>query len=295
MYNRIIQKLQSPARCTPSSLAEELEIDERTVRRHLQALREMGAPIIYDRLENRYRLSQSSWQMPNLYLTMPELEAMALALRSLGPLIPEPFTQPMRELFDKLLDALPSEDREQILRTSAQVTFAPVPVPSKGTEHVQPLWQAIRDHLRVHMKYYSASTGRDTTRQIDPYHLRYFSGCWYVIGYDHLTGYWPVFSLARIRELNITQDPFVPRQFDTDLYFRNSFGIIVGGVPKPVRIRLTGYAARTADEKVWPAGFVCEPDGDDAVIISGTLSNHGDLLPWIAMQQGDAEILTSED
>lgn len=293
-FNHIVDRLKRNVACTPRSLADELEIDPRTVRRHIHALKELGAPIHYNRTEQCYQLSDPCWTMPNFYLKTQELEAMALSVRLLGPVVPEPFGQPMKVLFAKLLDALPADQRDDILRTSSQVTFAPVPVRSKGDDHVQPLWLAIREQVRVTMRYYVASQDRETQRTFDPYHLRYFWGCWYVVGYDHLTGHWPVFSLARIRELTITQEPYVTKAFDAGRYFENSFGIVVGGTPKPVRIRLIGWAARTAAEKHWPAGFTCQPDGPDAVIITGKLSNHGDLLPWIAMHQGEAEILPTE-
>lgn len=124
----------------------------------------------------------------------------------------------------------------------------------------------------------------------DPYYLRHVQGAWYVVGFDHLTGRWPVFKLARIRSLIISKDTCKPQEFSATHYFKGSLGIMVGD-PAPVKIKLIGYAAMTADEQIWPEGFSYQSTGRCEGILSGRISDIADLFAWVASFQGDAEMM----
>ena len=124
----------------------------------------------------------------------------------------------------------------------------------------------------------------------DPYYLRHVQGAWYVVGFDHLTGRWPVFKLARIRSLIISKDTYKPQKFSAADYFKGSLGIMVGD-PAPVKIKLIGYAAMTADEQIWPEGFSYQSTGRCEGILSGRISDIADLFAWVASFQGDAEMM----
>ena len=142
------------------------------------------------------------------------------------------------------------------------------------------------------MTYYVQTKEQETQRRFDPYYLRNYQGAWYVAGYDHLTRHWPILKLARIRALSVSDEIYDVRPFSAAEYFKNSLGIMVGGDAQPVRIRLTGYAASTADERIWPPGFTYKATGPGEGILSGELANMTDLLQWVSAFQCDAEILS---
>jgi hypothetical protein len=69
---------------------------------------------------------------------------------------------------------------------------------------------------------------------------------------------------------------------------------MVGGKPQTVRIRLTGWAADTADERVWPEGFRYTPQTDGSGLLVGKVGMLDDLRPWIASLGGAAALLEGE-
>ena len=172
--------------------------------------------------------------------------------------------------------------------------FVPAPFLSKGADWFEPLHRAIAARLTVDMTYYVPARNEETRRLFDPYYLRNVQGAWYVVGYDHSTKRWPIFKLARIRALSVSEDSYQPQKFSAAEYFKNSLGIMVGGDSRPVQIRLTGYAASTAEEQVWPPGFTYQPTGPGEGILSGQVTNLIDLIPWVESFQGDAEILPDQ-
>jgi len=289
---RIERQIRRGGRCTSRSLADDLEVDPRTIRRYISFLKdELGAPIQWDPIDQRYELTDQTWTMPNVHLSDGELVALAVASRSLAACAPMPFSARLEELLVKLLDALQPEERQEIEDLVRKVDFVPVSVASRGHELVEPLVEAIRKRHTVVMAYYVMYRDLETHRRVDPYHLRYFNGTWYLVAFDHKTGHFPVFNLARVRKLGVTEDVFRPRAFEAAQYFQHTFGITAGGAPRSVRVRLTGRAARTAGERIWPEGFTCTQEADGDWLLSGQVGKLDDLLPWIASWDGDAILL----
>ena len=296
--NRQLQEQKRTGRpCTKETLLKGLryDVNERTLRRMIEVMRdELGAPIIYDRSMQTYRLLHDQWRMPNISLDEAELQAMATAIQAVRPVLPKTMSERLDMLLAKLLDALPLSRCDAVRRAQGQIEFVPAPILSKGMEWLESLYKAILDRYSVDMVYHVPSRDENTRRRFDPYYLRNVQGIWYVVGYDHLTKYWPIFKLARIRELTVSEDLYTVKPFSAAEYFKDSMGIMVGGKPQHVRIRLTGYAASTAEEYVWPDGFRCRHNGPDEVILSGQILHMAELLQWTAAFQGDAEILPEE-
>ena len=191
--------------CTCRSLAQDLEVDPRTVRRYITFMRdELGAPIEYDPIEQTYAFTHSTWTMPNVHLSEAELVALAVGARSLQAVMPPPFIKSLEMLLTKLLDALPPAGREELRLMQERIDFVSSAVSSKGQEWVEMLMQAMRDQCTIEMKYFALSKGEQRTRRVDPYHLRFFAGAWYLVGYDHQTKHFPVFNIARVKGLKTT-------------------------------------------------------------------------------------------
>lgn len=281
--------------CTKQSLLDEISGNERTLRRLIELMRiDLDAPIEFDRALKSYKYTHPNWICPNVHLDEDELQALATAVQAIRPVLPAPMSQRLDNLLAKLLDALPEAQRDEVRRAQGQVAFVPAPVLSKGADWFEPLHRAIAGQLSVDMTYYVPGKDEETQRRFDPYYLRNYQGAWYVVGYDHPTKHWPIFKLARIRTLTVSDDLYDVRPFNATEYFKNSLGVMVGGESQPVRIRLTGYAASIADEQVWPPGFTYQATSPEEGILCGQVTNLIDLIPWIASFQGDAEILPKQ-
>jgi predicted DNA-binding transcriptional regulator YafY len=291
-FCEIERQIRRQRRCTSSSLASDLSVSGRTVRRYVAFMRdEMGAPIEYDPIDETYTFTSATWTMPNIYLSEKELLALAVSVRSIAPIMPSPFTEPLAGLLRKLLDALPESKRDEIHELQQHVDIVPVAIGSKGMEWVEPLLKAMRDEQSVEINYYIFNKRKAGRRVVDPYHLRFFTGTWYLIGYDHHTRHFPVFNLARIRDLQFTEKTFRRREFSAADYFRDSVGIMVGGPPRVLRLLLSARAAETAGERNWPNGFTYRPNEDGTGILTGRVSKLDDILAWVGSVGGEAAIL----
>jgi predicted DNA-binding transcriptional regulator YafY len=93
---------------TAESLANELNVDLRTIRRDIEFMRdERNAPIEYDRVRRGYFYAEPTYQLPLVQMTEGELLGLYLSERMLRQLQGMPFEPDLRQAIAKLADMLP--------------------------------------------------------------------------------------------------------------------------------------------------------------------------------------------
>jgi predicted DNA-binding transcriptional regulator YafY len=79
------------------------------------------------------------------------------------------------------------------------------------------------------MRCESASRGRTTRREVDPYRLWYASGGLYLIGYCHLRNEPCMFAVERIKSVTPTDLPYqIPLHVDFDAFVEDSLTVMRG-------------------------------------------------------------------
>jgi proteasome accessory factor C len=85
--------------------------------------------------------------------------------------------------------------------------------------HVATIRTALGESRRVHIEYFSASTGELTARDVDPWALYAALGRWYLIGWDHLKSDERMFRTDRIKSIVLQEESApVPDDFDVASY-----------------------------------------------------------------------------
>jgi predicted DNA-binding transcriptional regulator YafY len=160
-----------------------------------------------------------------------------------------------------------------------------------GQDWITPLHEALQRQERIEMDYYSMSRGALTTRQVDPYHLTYFEGGFYLIGHCHLRREPRTFAVERIRALRPTGLTFIrPKAFDAEGYFRDSWGIIRGD-RLTVRLRFSQGQAKYIAERVWHPSqeFRWVSDGRLELILK--VADTLELKRWVLSYGPEVEVL----
>ena len=204
----ILELLQAHRRMTVAELAARLEVNERTVRRYVGTLAELGIPVTAERGRyGGYRL-QAGFKLPPLMLTDDEAVAVVLGLLAadrLGLAAAAPATSAAEA---KIVRVLPPvlADRLAALRESLGFTMRrpEAPVPGSAADGDPPdtdilltLGAAIRARDRLTLAYRTRAQ-RDTAREFDPYGLVFHATRWYLVGHDHQSGEIRSFRVDRI-------------------------------------------------------------------------------------------------
>lgn len=207
----LLELLQArPGRSGPE-LARRLGVDDRTVRRYLRTLDELGVPVVASRgRHGGYRLLPG-FRLPPLMLTGDEAVAVVLGLLAAertGLHAAAPAVAAARAKLDRVL---PADLRDRVGAVADVLGFtAPArraTAPDAGA--LLALGKAARDGLRVRLDYVSWR-GEPTSRELDPWGLVFHAGRWYVTGHDHHRDDVRTFRVDRIGAVAAT-GPGIPR------------------------------------------------------------------------------------
>ncbi|WP_174551838.1 helix-turn-helix transcriptional regulator [Herbidospora mongoliensis] len=194
---RLLSLLQSHRYWPGGELAERLEVSERTLRRDIERLRELGYPVDASRgVAGGYQL-QSGTAMPPLLLDDDEAVAIAVGLRTGAGGTVEGIEETSLRALAKVVQVMPPRLRR---RVDALQTYTVAPAangPRVGAATLTVISQACRDDERLTFTY-ATPAGEPTTRLVEPHRLVSLKRRWYLVAWDLERADWRVFRLDRL-------------------------------------------------------------------------------------------------
>lgn len=212
----LLNLLQTHRHWAGSELADRLGVTERTVRRDVERLRELGYRIAsVPGLAGGYRLEAGS-ALPPLLLTDDEAVAIAVGLRVAASqrLVSGPETTVTA--LAKLEKILPAPLRRRV--SAIAEAMQPAGIRSGAavsSEVLTELALACRDNERVRFTY-TAASGAVTQRWVEPHALAPAERHWYLLCWDLDKDDWRTFRVDRLERVHHTQVTFAPRPLTSD-------------------------------------------------------------------------------
>ncbi|AYF78804.1 YafY family transcriptional regulator [Nocardia yunnanensis] len=211
---QLLSLLQTPREWPGSELAERLGVTDRTVRRDIDRLRDLGYPVEATMgATGGYRLVAGA-AMPPLLVDDEEAVAIAVGLRAAAGSAIAGIEEASVRALAKLEQVLPSKLRRRVRVLGAAV------VPATGGNPVDPellatLAAAITNRERVRFAYESAA-GTESRRNTEPVGLVPYKQRWYLVGFDLDRNDWRVFRADRIQRAHPTGARFTPRDLPAE-------------------------------------------------------------------------------
>lgn len=213
-----------------AELAERLDVTERTVRRDVDRLRELGYPVgAISGKYGGYRL-ESGAHMPPLVVDDDEAVALAVGLRYAAVAAIDGMEETSLRALTKIESLLPHRLRRRVAALHSSVT--PVPSPTDhdlvDPESLSVLAAACRDQELARFDY-RAGEGSDTRRLVEPHRLVTAGRRWYLVAWDRDRDDWRTFRLDRLARPWATGGRFAPREIpggDAAAYVARAIGSI---------------------------------------------------------------------
>ncbi|MDH2426646.1 YafY family protein [Sphaerisporangium sp. TRM90804] len=279
---RLLSLLQARREWAGAALAERLNVSERTVRRDVDRLRELGYPVNATRgTDGGYRLGAGT-AMPPLLLDDEEAVAVAVGLRTAAGGVAGIEESSVRALA-KLEQVLPTRLRSRV--NTLQAYTEPVPADRPGPVAdpgvLTTLAAACRDQERLRFDYRSHD-GSASLRVVEPHRLVSWGRRWYLVAWDVDRRDWRTFRADRVEPRTPTGPRFPPR----DPPEGGAAAYVARGVSAAAwrhRSRVVVHApAQVVTERVNPAvGVVEAVDGHTCVLHTGA-----DSLNTLAVHLG---------
>lgn len=217
----IIMYLKQKGRLTAEELTELLEVSKRTIYRDIDALSQMGVPIIaYEGVNGGYEIDESYF-MPTVKLSEREVFILMLILKMSGQLNLPDFNESINVLNLKLINTysefvLKYKDVLQHVSFDLQNIFPEVYLQGSFEKIID----AFAKYRRLNVKYYSPLKNIIIEREISPFHLFYSEGVWYLDAYCHLREKKRTFRLDRIQNISLLPnkvDALREKQYNDDI------------------------------------------------------------------------------
>ncbi|MDR6689525.1 putative DNA-binding transcriptional regulator YafY [Microbacterium sp. 1154] len=208
----LLSLLQARRDWPGSVLASRLDVSDRTVRRDIDRLREMGYRIETTMgPDGGYRLDAGA-EMPPLLFDDDQALAVAIAL-SAAPALGADIGEAAVRALATMRQVLPSRLRHRL--DAVEVTTVgragEAPIAAVPLEVLLTLAQTVRDRVALRFDYLPRGGGEAQPRRVEPHHLVASHGRWYLLGWDLEREDWRLFSADRVRPRVPHGAPFVPR------------------------------------------------------------------------------------
>jgi predicted DNA-binding transcriptional regulator YafY len=201
--------LRSQQRQTAVSLAQALEVSDRTIRNDIAFLRNRyHAPIEFHKAKGFY-YTDPDWRLPSISLSQGELFALTLGARMLQAYAGSAYQAELQGAIARLAERLPEQtwidlqqlaEQNVLFRVGAELDLDP--------EVWQLLEQACQQKQRLWMRYYSPTSNEISERELDPYVLHFSRNNPYVTGFCHLRQEVRWFRVDRIQKLELRSHKF---------------------------------------------------------------------------------------
>lgn len=242
----LLEMLQARPSASGAELARALGVTERTLRRYVGRLVDLGIPIASERGPyGGYRL-RPHHRLPPLMLTADEAVAVTVGLL-LGARLGVTAAVPAASgALAKLLRVLPDAVRERVAALQEGVAVvAPSPLDDVVDATVlSELGAAAGLGRRVRFTHRSQH-GTSMRREVDPYGVVFSARRWYLVGHDHLRADIRTFRLDRIADVETTRERFrTPDGFDAAGHLVHSLATTPYGIDVEVVLHVEMQRAR---------------------------------------------------
>ncbi|MGJ6963404.1 helix-turn-helix transcriptional regulator [Streptosporangium sp. G11] len=259
---RLLSLLQTHRYWPGGELAERLDVSERTLRRDVDRLRELGYPVDANRgVAGGYQL-QTGAIMPPLLLDDEEAVAIAVGLRTAAGGAVAGIEETSVRALTKVIQVMPPRLRRRVDALRAYTVPAVIGGgPTVDSLALTAIAQACRDDERLRFEY-TARDGDRTTRLVEPHRLVSLGRRWYLVAWDVERHGWRTFRVDRLAGAEPTGARFRPRELpggDAGAFVRDS----ITSMPTQYRIVVVVRAAAADVERiVSPLGGVVETVDD---------------------------------
>ena len=252
-----------------SELAERLEVTERTVRRDVDRLRDMGYPIdATPGSDGGYRLAAGA-HLPPLVFDDDEAVAVAVGLRAAAGAAIAGIEDTSVRALAKIEQLLPNHLRRRVSALGANVVS--LRRAHGDDEVVDPdalsvLATACRDHEQVRFSYQSRY-GENTRRLVEPHQLVAADHLWYLVAWDVRRTDWRTFRVDRLSGAQLAGVRVKPRDIpggDGAAYFAAS----VAATPREFEtlVAVSAPYEQVAGALSWVAHTPIDTESDSCTI-----------------------------
>jgi predicted DNA-binding transcriptional regulator YafY len=247
---RIDQLLRRRVPPTLKDIQDALEISRATANRTIVFMRDrLGAPIQYDRERNGYGYTDKAFDLPGLWFTPAEIEALLMMqalVEQLQPGLVRDKLRPVEQRLRTLIGAGPLAG-ESILK---RVRILATPFRPTGPSQFEYVCAATVERKKLRIRYYTRSRGSESIRVVSPQQMVYYRSNWYLDAWCHQSKAGRRFSVDSMLVAEIMDEPAFEMRGSGEAG-TEGYGIFSGPAQRTAILRFNAEAGRWVQRELW--------------------------------------------
>lgn len=284
----ILLKSRGKMKCR--DIAEELEVDERQIRKYKQDLELAGVNITsVTGVDGGYSIDGYDYLL-NLNISDEDLAVLNLAnlqLKSMN----FSYCKEFNNLMDKMNVANKSNNNSctQYFQKSAREN-----IDVKDKKKTLDINYSVITKRKVEIEYFSLSSGL-SSRTVHPYAIVSYKNSLYMIAFCEKRKEVRDFKISRIREYRVLDSKFqMDKNFSLKKYMEDSIGIYRGSKLN-IRLHIYNPMSYIISEKTWVENQKIIWNDDESIIFEAAMSGKTEIISWILGMGSNVEILEPEE
>ncbi len=216
----IVLKLKKQNKVTATELANFFEVTPRTIYRDIQALSEMGIPVIaLPGNEGGYSIADHYF-IPPIMFTKEEVFSLLLSEQIVNQVEIPGHQRSINTAYLKIINVLDDETAFKYQNLHKRIVFnIKEQKPSAiDQQPFQLVTTSIEQNKKLILTYFHPKKQELTERKVHPYGLIYEDGLWYIIAYCELRKEERMFAVNRIKYIKLVEEEnfFLPQDFEIE-------------------------------------------------------------------------------
>ena len=291
---------------SPAYFANALDVDERTIRRSVQTLRDAGFPIVVDRTTGNLELA-SDYGVPPIEFTEREALATLVLFQEAGDRLDGNLFAALRSAAAKLASTLSptlldvvEATRPRLATKSGAVDEGSSPSGAEGSAVERPTYPSdsrfetvldacvTRKSLSVRYKGPGVPT---LTTTLCAYSV-FYSRAWYVVGYSALHRETRTFKISRFTSVEPSDAKYVENlNFSLESYFGDAWRFIRGAKIYRVVVRFSPKVGVNVAEVRWHKSQRTQIFPDGSAELEFRVAGLTEIVWWILGYGAEAEVV----
>ena len=303
---RILQRLQRPEGARASELLQDFALNERSLRRYMTDLREIGVPVnkksvpVSDAdIEKNSELCftvDAGFQREGIQITLLEWISIRFGRNMFTFLEGTNFSEDFDEALDKL-SSINVGGTQQHLTEDMDRKFMNIAEHTKDhtdqSEIIDDIITCLL-HQNPAEAFYARIGARVKTYTLHPYTLVTFRQGLYLFAWDVEAQQMKTFAVERFHRFKRDRHNrfTIPLDYKPQDIVKDSFGIIKGTEPEMVKLRFSKNATPYIQERTWHHSQKLEPAPKSEIVLTLNVGIAYELKQWILGFGPDVTVLS---
>ena len=280
-------------------IAHIFEICTRTVYRDFKTLALAGFPVFsMPGKRGGYFINKDCF-LPPLRFTCEEAASILIAAKVFLKQKGFPFQEYIQLALAKIEGILENENKQymQKIDKKISVSLGKLKEYQEHRDTFRKLNQAILEKRQIEISYYTITRNKLNKRTVDPFHLMFRGGFWYLIAFCHWRNEIKIFRIDRIHSITLSDITFqIPFDFSLSSYMGKSWQVVRGdGKPNKIEIKVFPPASRWVREEMRHPTQEIIPLENEAILFQAEVTSFIEIKKWILEMGSCAQVIKPEE